>query len=257
MCEIFGVSSDHGLILNQYLKAFCSHSSEHPDGWGFVALKGNRISLVKEAEKASDSRLFTAVLESEIKASAALAHIRYATVGNVEYDNCHPFTARTVNGRRLTLVHNGTIFEYDPLYPYIKRQSGDTDSERILMYLTDLLSHEEERLGGDLPAKERFRLFEKEITAMSRRNKLNLMLYDGECLYVHTNFRDTMYMLKKEGAVLAATSPLSEEDWKPVPFLTVLAFRNGSLLFEGEGKSEEYIQTEEDLKTIYRNYACL
>lgn len=256
MCVLFGVSSDHNIKLNDYLTAIRSHS-QHSDGWGFATLRGKRMELIKEPARVADSLLFEALLQSEIKSRCALAHIRCATAGNIEYDNCHPFAEVTSRGRRLILVHNGTIFDYDPLSPYLYSQAGDTDSERILLYLTDVLDDEESCSPDLLSSEERFQLFDREITAMSRGNKLNLILYDGENMYVHTNYRDSLYFLKRDSSMLFATSPLSDEPWQPFPFLKLMAFRDGQLVAEGCGESEEYIETEEDLKTIYQNYSGL
>ena len=73
-------------------------------------------------------------------AKTALAHIRLATIGNVEQDNCHPFTAVDNSGRTWTLIHNGTIFESDNIGKYVFLQKGETDSERILLYIVDSIN---------------------------------------------------------------------------------------------------------------------
>ena len=75
------------------------------------------------------------MLQSDVCVFCALAHIRYATVGNVEYANCHPFSGQTAKGRVIMIAHNGTIFQSNTLNRYLKIQSGETDSERILLYL--------------------------------------------------------------------------------------------------------------------------
>ena len=81
-----------------------------------------------------------AYLKKSIEVKNAFAHIRYATIGNVEFKNCHPYSDEDNTGRRWTLIHNGTIFEYKPLNAYVKEQSGDTDSERILIHIINLLA---------------------------------------------------------------------------------------------------------------------
>ena len=257
MCELFGVSGDHRINLNEYLSVLGMHSERHPHGWGYAALNGNRIELIREPRKAADSRLFHALLETGVTACCAMAHIRYATIGNVEYANCHPFTARSEGGRSFVLIHNGTIFDGPSLRRWLKCQEGDTDSERILLYLTDRVNEEENLKGDLLSARERCSLLDQEICTLSRRNKLNLILYDGEILYAHSNCRNTLYWLRKNGIILIATVPLSDEAWEPFPFLQLLGIRQGSVVYEGHMHEHEYVLNEEDLKTVYRNYSLL
>ena len=130
MCELFGVSSREDFYANDYLKAFYAHSDFHPHGWGLACVSRNSALVEKESVKASTSNYLRERLSQPITEKLLLAHIRYATIGNVEYKNCHPFTGRDSTGRRWTLIHNGTIFDYPALYPYLKTQKGDTDSER-------------------------------------------------------------------------------------------------------------------------------
>ena len=71
-----------------------------------------------------------------------MAHIRLATIGDVDYENCHPFVKRDCGGRVWTLIHNGTIFNCPLLDGYVHRQEGSTDSERIFLYLIDCIDNE-------------------------------------------------------------------------------------------------------------------
>ena len=130
MCELFGVSARDDFYANNYLKAFYAHSDFHPHGWGLACVSRNSALVEKESVKASESNYLRERLSQPITEKLLLAHIRYATIGNVEYKNCHPFTGKDCTGRRWTLIHNGTIFDYPALYPYLKTQKGDTDSER-------------------------------------------------------------------------------------------------------------------------------
>ena len=111
----------------------------------------------------------------------AAAHIRYATIGNVEYRNCHPFTAKDQSGRQWTLVHNVTIFDYQPLNRYVQLQQGDTDSERILLYLVDEVNRREKQLQRRMNEEERFQLLDSIIVEMSKGNKINLLIYEENC----------------------------------------------------------------------------
>ena len=105
--------------------------------------------------------------------------------------------------------------------------------------------------------KERFQLLDRIIMEMSRENKLNLMIYDGELFYVHTNCAKSLYLLREEEWVIFSTVPLDEKDWQPVPFTTLLAYKQGDLVFTGTNHGNEYIENEENLKFLYSIFSDL
>ncbi len=257
MCEIFGVSSKDEKYLSEYIEKFYSHSNEHPDGWGLAILDGNEAMIEKEPVQASKSLYLKERLSQPVYAKNAFAHIRYATIGNVEYCNCHPYTMKDHSGRRWTLVHNGTIFEYDPLNKYSKIQVGDTDSERILLYFVEQINLLEEKLGRAPDARERFELLDSVVGDLSVDNKLNFLLYDAENLYVHTNYKSSLYYLIQGTSILFSTRPLSQEHWQPVPFTTLLAYHEGSRICTGTNHGNEYFENTENLKMLYQIFSGL
>lgn len=257
MCELFGFSSEKGLAINDYLKEFYSHSAQHPHGWGLVCLEGNEAFIEKEPLQATKSRYLRERLTVPIENKNVFAHIRYATVGNVDYQNCHPYTRKDLKGRRWTLVHNGTIFDYWQLDKYFKLQDGDTDSERILMYIVDSVNNKIREIGREPKSKERFALLDEIISDMAKGNKLNMLLYDGEYTYVHTNYKNSLYYLEKEDSVLFSTQPLSKEEWKAVPFTTLLGYRNGKMIFTGTDHGNEYLDNEENTRFLYQTFSNL
>lgn len=257
MCELFGITSNKSCVINDYLKEFFTHSTAHPHGWGLALLEGNAVSVEKEPVQASKSNYLKERLTVPVRVTAALAHIRYATIGNVEYKNCHPYTMKDKAGRQWTLIHNGTIFDYPPMNPYVRTQKGDTDSERILLHIVNLMNREERKIQRKLSGKERFCLLDAEIGSMSKGNKLNLLLYDGELFYVHTNYADSLYELEKEGAALFSTKPLGRETWHPVPFTTLLAYENGKRVLRGTNHGNEYVDNEENMKFLYSIFSDL
>ena len=95
MCELFGFSSQKKQNITGYLKEFYSHSVHHPHGWGLVTFEGNTASIEKQPMQASKSLRLQARLAESVEAAAAFGHIRYATIGQIEYDNCHPYTRWT------------------------------------------------------------------------------------------------------------------------------------------------------------------
>jgi len=256
MCELFGSRSDHPLELNEYLKEFYSHSPHHPNGWGLALLDGNETHIEKEPLQADKSLYLRERLSVPVQGQMVLAHIRYATIGNVEYCNCHPFTGKDCSGRRWTLIHNGTIFEYEPLNGTAARQSGETDSERILLYLLEQMNREI-RSKGILNAARRFQLLNELVCQMASGNKLNLIFSDGEYEYIHTNYANSLYQQLGKGQVVFSTQPLGGNGWEPVPMTTLLAYKDGRLVFTGTNHGETYIDSEENMKYIYQIFAEL
>ena len=175
----------------------------------------------------------------------------------MEYANCHPFTGTDNSGRVWTLVHNGTIFAGASLNDYMGLQFGETDSERVLLHLIARIDRAQIRLGRPLTEEERFAVLSSAIGALAKGNKLNLLVYDGEVMYAHVNFRDSLHFLEEDGAVTFSTSALSHGDWKPVPFTRLVAVKDGEFVREGTSHGNEYVYNPEDYRFVYMNFARL
>lgn len=261
MCELLGISSRNPFEINSYIEEFIKDSDDNPNGWGLALMHGNTVNYEKEPMQASKSHYLKSRLSVPIVADTAFCHIRYATIGNIEYRNCHPFVKEDAVGRRWTLIHNGTIFDYPPLDRYTKEQEGDTDSERILLYLVHELNHYEAKAGHLLSDRERFDFMDSEIVSMSKGNKLNLLLWDGEQMYVHTNYANSLYYSsyysRGEQRTVFCTRPLSKGNWLPVPFMTLLAYQEGKPLYQGTTHENEYFDSEENTKYLYQIFSDL
>ena len=235
MCELFGFSGRRNADLTGYLKEFFSHSEKHPHGWGMMYGSG----IVKEPVKAKDSEKLARLLGELPPQRNVLAHIRYATVGSIRDENCHPFTGVDISGRRWTMIHNGTIYSGRSSYKYYKTQTGDTDSERLFLSFIDTMN---ERLCcGRLSEKERFCTVCGFIEHNAPRNKLNLMLFDGELLYVHKNLKNTLSCKYIADGVVVSTSALDESGWAPFPMAQVIAYKNGREQYRGRRHSGVFV----------------
>ena len=186
-----------------------------------------------------------------------LAHIRLATIGHIEYKNCHPFTAPDNKGRVWTFVHNGTIFNGSQLNAYLGLQYGDTDSERVLLHLINRIDREQIRLGRALDEEERFGTLATVIAELSKGNKLNLLIYDGEVLYAHCNFRGTLHVRREADAVTLSTRPLSGEGWEDAPFTSLVAAKDGEIICTSPPHGNEYIYNPNDYRMVYMDFARL
>ena len=257
MCEILGISAKRRRAFNAVLREFFSHAEQNPHGWGLARLSQSPQIIDKEPCKATESEQLRGLLDAGIEERTLLAHIRFASLGHPEYVNCHPFTASDSSGRVWTLIHNGTIFSSDVLNGYIGIQTGTTDSERVLLYLVDCIDRAQARAGRPLGADERFDLLAAEIAALADGNKVNLLFYDGEVMYAHTNLKDTLHYCRDGDALLFSTKPLSAGAWTPVPFMRLVAVQDGAFIREAPPHGYEYVYNPEDYRYVYMGYAML
>ena len=253
MCELFGVSSDRKIRINDYLNTFYKRSVEHHNGWGLALLDDGIVSIEKEPVRAVDSQYLKNRLTGSILTSRCMAHIRKATIGDVSFCKTHPFAMNDNAGRKWVLVHNGTVFDAPELSPYQYTQEGTTDSERILLYVVDRVNN----LGDAGDDTARMALIDEMIHTITPGNKINFLLYDGEYLYVHKNEPGTMYSTVKDGAVIIATHPLDKLQWKEIPQNQLLVFRDGSIVYEGKPHDNTYHHDESKMRLIYMDHAML
>ena len=242
MCELLGISSSEPIDPQGYLRKFYNHSVRHPHGWGLMRKNANVIEVIKEPACASGSRIISEVIRKTQPQTDMMAHIRLATIGAVNYGNCHPYTGFDDSGREWVFMHNGTIYSGTELAKYLAIQKGDTDSERIFLYLLDEINRAIIQNGGaPLSEDRRFEIVSKVAADISPRNKLNFIVYDSEIMYVHKNMRDTLYSKQLDTGVIISTQPLDDDEWESVPMTRLLAYKNGKEIFRGENHGGEFI----------------
>ena len=86
--------------------------------------------------------------------------------------------------------------------------------------------------------------------SISEGNRMNILLFDGEYIYAHTNKKDDLFYRQTKDYTIVATKPLDDEIWFPVPFTTLIAFQEGSTVFTGTNHGKEFIETEEHLRIL-------
>ena len=257
MCELFAVSAGRKVKVNSMLGEFFSHSVEHRNGWGIAIFDGLNVSVEREPIQASKSQYLKNRLTARFEVENMMAHIRKATIGAVEFNNSHPFIKKDESGRTWTLIHNGTIFESPVLSPYQYKQEGSTDSERILLYLVDQVNR---RFMDDLnlfDVNERMKLVDQVIRRLAPENKLNLIIYDGEYMYIHKNAPGTLYIKEEVNRAVVSTVPLDKSDWSEVPDNQLLVYKSGNLVYTGIKHSFTYKDDPEKLKSLYLGYSEL
>lgn len=243
VCELFAVSAAAPVDVSRYLHCFFQHSVRHPHGWGVSWQDRDKVVLHKEPVRAIDSAFARELVSHPVTHAHLLAHIRLATCGRSSYENCHPFVHTDYDGLEWMMVHNGTIFNDALITGYDRHETGDTDSERIILFLTDLLNTAELRYGNTLDFEGRFEALNNAIVRLSNGNKLNIILDDGENLYVHTNtMSHTLYMKRESGATLFSTQALDDSTlWQPVPTAQLQVYRAGELVRQAPAHSNIFM----------------
>lgn len=251
MCELLGINSVNKMDANDLLKEFFSHSVHHPSGWGLATYHDDVASIEKEPLRAIDSQYLAHRLRHRICTDTLIAHVRLATVGELTYENCHPFVKKDSFGRRWTLAHNGTMFDCPPLASYYDKQEGQTDSERILYFLIDQFDQAQQALGRGMTMDERFNLLDSLVCQLAPGNKMNLIIYDGELMYLHTNYAHSLHVAQLPGTAIFSTRPLGAYQWEELPFTTLCAYHNGEPYRRGTNHHWEYFPKEEHKKFSY------
>lgn len=257
MCEILGLTAKRKIKMNGLLETFYSHSEEHRNGWGLALFDEELFSIDREPKKAVDSLYLKGKLKNNIETSRCIAHIRKATIGDVNEDNTHPFSVYDASGRRWVLAHNGTIFDSEVLAPYQYTQVGTTDSERILLYIVDQINKACESGCRKLNKYDRIHIVEEAIKAIVPGNKVNLIIYDGELFYVHKNEPGTLYEKYFESGVMLSTVPLEAVGWQEFAQNRLMVYCDGEPVYEGEKHDNTYIHDEEKMKLLYFAYSGL
>ncbi len=241
MCELLGFSSSQPLDISGYLESFFSRSVRHPHGWGIMYEENESRRSFREPVRAIDSGIMKSMIKKLKPQKNLLAHIRYATVGSVNVNNCHPFTLADISGREWTFIHNGTIFNEKYCHSFSSVQNGETDSERLFLSLIDTVNKQLEK--GMSKESDRFELVNNFIIKNAPRNKLNLMIFDGDLLYIHKNLENTLSYKKLKDGVLFSTEPLDDSGWTPLPLARVFAYKDGIEVYRGERHDGIFVPT--------------
>lgn len=117
-CQLLGMNCATPTDFTFPLKGFCKRGGEtdiHSDGWGVAFYEGKGIRQFHESSPACSSPMATFLESNPIRTYNMMSHLRYATVGEVELSNVHPFS-REMWGVNFAFAMNGDIplFKRDP-----------------------------------------------------------------------------------------------------------------------------------------------
>ncbi len=180
----------------------------HPHGWGMVAFRSGRLILYVREVEAAWKRSFY----QRFRADLAVVHARAASVGEVSFENTHPFEYRG-----WFLAHNGSVKVRSD------KALGSTDTEAMLIELVD----SSWPLTPESLAESIRGIREKVDSSMT------FLLTSGEELYAlkgavkHPDYFN-LYLLREERGVLLASQPWEQQvftgEWKELDNWTLYRF---------------------------------
>ncbi len=251
MCELMAMSFEKPIRADFSLREFSGRGDANADGWGLGWYPDRSLAIVKEPVRWGSSR-FSRFLEKyrHLLSPIYIAHVRHRTTGGEPtHADTQPFS-RELRGAEYCFAHNGTVVARDDLLHDRYQPIGDTDSERLLVHLMNLLA----RRDSGIAAEADWRWLHETLAELNDRGTINLLFSDGKRLCVYHDrsghkglsfrslivkhhqkrcFADAEISIRlgtrsvRHGYVVAS-QPLSADGW--------LRFERGELLVFEEGQ---------------------
>jgi glutamine amidotransferase len=266
MCELFALSSLLPTKVSFSMAEFSKHgglTGPHKDGWGIAFYAENDVQIIRETIPAIYSDYIHCLKDYNFSSNLVISHIRLATQGKIHLKNTQPF-CRELEGKMHVFAHNGDLKNietsqkiklgrYHPL--------GETDSEYAFCFLMNLMeelwtSEKLPELGARLEVISYF------AAIIRKFGPANFIYSDSEILFIHGHKRtqkDNRGILppglftlcrtcspeterpkieglnldlgvKTQKVLLAASIPLTDENWIPLAEGEIQAIAYGNVL---------------------------
>lgn len=189
MCQLLGMNCATPTDITFSFTGFAARGGDtdhHADGWGIAFFEDKACRLFIDHESAATSAIAQLVKHYPIKSRNVIAHIRKATQGRIELENCHPFQ-RELWGRHWIFAHNGHLEGFSPSLTGQYQPVGTTDSELAFCYLLEGLRA---RFGNTPPSTEMlFEALAELAVTLSRHGTFNILLSNGQALFAYATTR--------------------------------------------------------------------
>lgn len=252
MSQLLGLTSEKTLDVSFSFKIPSSFEEKSPDGWGYAFFNEGIWQSFKESLDVDKIlRLSVKTMSAhKFRCSTFLSHIRYATLGQVTYENTHPFD-RELYDSSWFFAHNGHLRLYRHIIDSMEtfKPRGDTDSEAAFcMILEDMKS-----LGRMRNDKEIAKTIYNTAKELVKQGGLNFLLTNGEIFHAFYSGYKKLYFttlrppypdvivgenrqLKIALQTKNHDSPISiiscepiipEANWKEIEISSLYSFKNG------------------------------
>lgn len=207
MCQLLGMNSNTPTDVTFSFAGFAQRggrTDHHADGWGIAFFEGRGARLFVDPGAAASSPVADLIRNYPIKSKNVISHIRKATVGAVQLENCHPFV-RELWGRYWVFAHNGDLKNYGPRLHSHFQPVGSTDSELAFCWLMQELAKSHATVP---PVEELTRTLAELVPQVARFGTFNFLLSNGEALWAHASTK-LCYILRQHPF---ATAQLADDD---------------------------------------------
>ena len=178
-------------------------------------------------------------LGKQVRGHTILAHVRAATGGGVNHENCHPFVCGN-----WSFMHNGQIGgfanirrDFDMALPaalYMHRH-GTTDSEALFLLALAAGLDADPKTALERAARLGEKLSRERGTTPHLR--LSICCSDGQNVYAaryaSDQFAPTLYFCQQQAGLIVASEPIDDQpDWRALPSSSFLRTENGEIIIE-------------------------
>jgi predicted glutamine amidotransferase len=207
MCQLLGMNCNTPTDVTFSFRGFAQRggrTDHHADGWGIAFFEDRGLRHFVDHLPAADSPVAELIGRYPIRSRNVVSHIRKATQGSVNLQNCHPFV-RELWGRYWVFAHNGDLKDFRPRLHAGFHPVGDTDSEYAFCWLMQELA----KSHADVPSIEELTLTLRELALRAARHgTFNFMLSNGQALWSHAS-TNLWYIERQHPFMLAH---LADED---------------------------------------------
>jgi len=157
-------------------------TDHHADGWGIAFFEDKACRLFIDHQSSATSPIAEMVKRYPIKSKNTIAHIRKATQGHIQLENCHPFM-RELWGRHWIFAHNGDLKNYSPFLTGVYQPVGTTDSE--LAFCALLQGLRKAFPTTQPPLDELFAVLGTLTREITQFGVFNFLMSNGQALFAH------------------------------------------------------------------------
>lgn len=182
MCQLLGMNCNVPTDICFSFEGFCERggkTADHEDGWGIAFFEGKACRTFLDTEPSCTSPVAKLVKEYPIKSLNTIAHIRKATIGEINLSNTHPFQ-REAWGLNWIFAHNGDLWNYNPTISGRFQPVGTSDSEKAFCVILNSLIEK----YPDCPPP--LTILQKELEELSapiaKYGTFNFLLSNGQML---------------------------------------------------------------------------
>ena len=182
MCQLLGMNCNTPTDVTFSFTGFAQRggrTDHHADGWGIAFFEDRGLRHFVDHQPACESPVAELIRRYPIQSRNVIAHIRKATQGAVNLQNCHPFV-RELWGRYWVFAHNGDLKDFRPRLHGNFHPVGSTDSEHAFCWIMQELA----KSHAGVPSVDELTLTLRELAPrLAAHGTFNFMLSNGQALW--------------------------------------------------------------------------